>query len=176
MPRHKPPAPQETLGVDPSLSVMGWALLGQDDGQPPTRIKSGVHEIYAGAQMRPSERLRAAYGSANRLLDDVCGERMRSDLRVAIETPPPVPAVTMAVGVLVACLFARDIGDIRFINQSQAKKHIGGQGKCSKEEIAERIVELLGQWDYATLDETDACAIALTFDLAAPIPTEEAPK
>ncbi len=145
------------LGIDPGLAILGWAILQEKESEQPLLIDYGTIETdkTCSTPKRLSEIER----------DLICLVQEFHPDGIAVEMPYFSRQIKAAGGVMqalgiVSLVSYRDakINPI-FLHQSSWKCHLGN-GKATKEEVAEMVKHL---FDIETLpvdDSVDAIAIA----------------
>ena len=160
------------LGIDPSLSSTGWAVISIEDGRP--------YLLDHGALKTDSKRPH--------------GERLayiRASLDAVFWEYAPVIAIPKEKGFsrharttqalykvhgVIEEMFAYDDGEVVDIPPTTVKKHVTGSGRASKEDVAGAVRQALGlreDYEIKTDDETDAMAVAVAYAIQAGIISEE---
>lgn len=149
------------MGVDPGTNVMGYAMIGIT-GKKPQLIVMGVLKL---------SKFESHYKRLNRIYERVLSlvEQYLPD-ELAIEAPffgknvQSMLKLGRAQGVAMAAALARDIPIAEYAPLS-IKQSVTGNGKASKEQVAEMVKRLLDippEQMPDMLDATDALAAALT--------------
>lgn len=148
---------QRWLGIDPGLAILGWAILSEQNEDTPILIDCGT--IATAKSLSTPQRL----GELER--DLVCLMREFEPDRIAIEMPffnrqiKAAGGVIQAVGV-VSLVSWREAGiEPIFLHQSSWKCHLGN-GRATKEEIAEIVQQLFDLESLPIDDSVDAIGIA----------------
>lgn len=146
------------LGLDVSMNSTGWAVLLNDNGNV-QYVDSGV--IKVNTKQTHGQRLRQQRNSFKGIVEKynpkfVAREAGFSQHRKSTQ------ALFKAYGV--AEEFFSELNLVEY-PASTIKKYVTGKGKANKEEVEESIRKILGLQDYefASDDESDAIAVALTF-------------
>lgn len=78
-------------------------------------------------------------------------------------------------GVILEKLYELGYEEIKEIAATTVKKYVGGNGKCSKEEVKKALDKYVGKQHYKTDDVSDAVAVVIAFiirDLPHSVTTE----
>lgn len=148
------------LALDLSMSTPGFAVLDIIDGKPVLVHKSHVK---TNSKHSHGQRLIAIERHLLNLVE------MFGPLNaVAREKGFSAHAMTTqvifrVVGVSDLSLAKEGYTRIVDIAPTSVKKAVTGNGKASKEEVAEAVEAYVGKQDYATNDESDAVAVGLAY-------------
>lgn len=154
------------LGIDPSLSRTGWAVLSKSTGSLevvgagsiPFKLPKGKKR-----QEKELEMLSIIYDS----ILDISSRFMVS--AYSIELPPPLcrrgaQTLQQVVGAIKAALGANNVFTGAEYYPSTVKLTIGGHGTAEKTRVSDGVAKLLtSRWEFRNYDESDAAAIALTY-------------
>lgn len=160
------------MGIDPGTNIMGYGVLGVE-GKKPAVIVMGVLKL---------ERMETHYMRLRRIYERVLSlvEQYLPD-ELAIEAPfygknvQSMLKLGRAQGVAMAAALARDIPVAEYAPLA-IKQAVTGNGRASKEQVAEMLRQILKieKKDMPPLlDATDAMAAALThfYETMRPIPS-----
>ena len=76
----------------------------------------------------------------------------------------------MVLGVVIETCFKNGYSDIQEIAATTVKKLVGGNGKCSKEEVKDNLYYYVGYQSYVTEDVSDAVAVGIASILKQKLP------
>ncbi|MHA6240991.1 crossover junction endodeoxyribonuclease RuvC, partial [Bacillus subtilis] len=71
--------------------------------------------------------------------------------------------IQRTVGMLLFTLYSNNIEDIEEIAPTSVKKYITGDGKASKEKLADHLIYYVGEIKYKTNDESDAVGVGIAY-------------
>lgn len=71
--------------------------------------------------------------------------------------------IQRTVGLLLFTLYRNEIEEVAEISPTSVKKAVTGNGKASKDELAEALISYVGEIKYKTNDESDAVGVAIAF-------------
>lgn len=149
------------MGIDPGTNVLGYGVLGVN-GKKPEMIVMGVVEL---------SKFESHYKRLHRIYERITGliEQYLPD-ELAIEAPfygknvQSMLKLGRAQGVAMAAALCRDIPIAEYAPLS-IKQAVTGQGRASKEQVANMLKHILSIKEDdmpRLLDATDALAAALT--------------
>ena len=149
------------MGIDPGTNVLGYGVLGVN-GKKPEMIVMGVVEL---------SKFESHYKRLHRIYERISGliEQFLPD-ELAIEAPfygknvQSMLKLGRAQGVAMAAALCRDIPIAEYAPLS-IKQAVTGQGRASKEQVANMLKHILNIDEEkmpSLLDATDALAAALT--------------
>ena len=145
------------LGIDPGLAILGWAILRETKSNRPLLIDYGI--IETSKTLSTSRRL------VEIEQDVVEVVREFSPHRIAIEMPyfnrkvKAAGGVMQALGVVNLVSYREVQIEPIFLHQSSWKCHLGN-GRATKEEVAQIVSHLFGLEFLPIDDSVDAIAIA----------------
>ncbi|ETO91452.1 MAG: crossover junction endodeoxyribonuclease RuvC [Candidatus Xenolissoclinum pacificiensis L6] len=148
------------LGIDPGLSVTGWAII-QKTGNNPLLLKSGYiswkkHDSFAFKIKDIYGHLTCIIGNNNVTHAAIENPFLNSNAKTSL-------ILSQFKGAIMLTLALKNIEMIEY-QPSQIKKYISGNGKCTKEEICKMLRYTFPKVHSATNhNEVDAIAIALSY-------------
>jgi Holliday junction resolvasome RuvABC endonuclease subunit len=171
------------LGLDPSLTAYGWAIVDRDV-KPPNVIAAGCirtekdgrkqHMYQADQDAQRIVLLAHGIGSALQQAMKL-PQALTQPVRVVCEAPAGAQHATAAkalgqsLGVTLGVLVTRGVG-VRFVQAHEVKRSLGGAKDASKDAVAAGVLAR-AQWAStastkpAREAEADAAAVALTLTL-----------
>lgn len=149
------------LAIDSSLACPAFAVLEFNLTEKTVRVVEVTH-IKTNSKKSTGYRLFQIYGLADSLLDRyqfdaVVFEKGFNKFAVATQQ------IQRTVGMLLFTLYRKEIEDIEEIAPTSVKKYITGDGKASKEKLAEHLVSYVGVIKYKTNDESDAVGVGIAY-------------
>lgn len=153
-------------GCDQSLRCPGFALLQyKEETRSVEQIKKGSLPNINWANMRkPSGRILceiAEYMGKFLVMSPTLIVRERSFSKYNTATH----IVNKVVGMSDMVLWSALQKSFYEITATEVKKWVAGNGKAEKERVAKALTQYIGEQEYSTNDESDACAVAIGFQL-----------
>lgn len=158
------------MGIDPGTNFMGYAILHTTGrNATPTLVVSGVVDMKRLAD--PYLKLQRVFHRTLQVIDSYHPDELAIESQFYGKNIQSMLKLGRAQGVAIAAALQRDIPIFEYAPK-KIKMSITGNGEASKEQIA----LLLGKFitlpsQIATLDETDAIAIAYCHHLQGDLPT-----
>lgn len=158
------------MGIDPGTNFMGYAILHTTGrNATPTLVVSGVVDMKRLAD--PYLKLQRVFRRTLQVIDSYHPDELAIESQFYGKNIQSMLKLGRAQGVAIAAALQRDIPIFEYAPK-KIKMSITGNGEASKEQIA----LLLGKFitlpsQIATLDETDAIAIAYCHHLQGDLPT-----
>lgn len=157
------------LGLDLSMNSTGYAII---EVNRTDTIKSLLNEetevilinkgiIKSKAKESHSTRLKRQYDTLDEIKERYSDEELIVVKEALHYSRPHTMAILAKVHGVVDLLF----DDMTEYKPTTIKKHIAGNGKAKKEEVEDGVRDILKRDDitFATDDESDAVAVALTY-------------
>jgi crossover junction endodeoxyribonuclease RuvC len=145
------------LGIDPGIALIGWAVLEGDERENPQLIDYGT--IQTDKQLSTPQRLGEIEKDMVALLREFAPDG------VAIEMPyfgrqiKAAGGVMQAMGVINLVIYRERQLEPIFLHQSSWKCHLGN-GRATKDEVAEILQQLFDLESLPIDDSLDAIGIA----------------
>ncbi len=148
------------LGIDPGTTIMGYGLL-QVNGNNPTLIVMGVLQLdkFDDHYMK----LRRIFERVVALIDQYHPDELAIEAPFFGKNVQSMLKLGRAQGVAMAAALSRDIPIVEYA-PLKIKMSITGNGKASKEQVADmlkRILKISDEQMLPQLDATDGLAAAL---------------
>jgi crossover junction endodeoxyribonuclease RuvC len=145
------------LGIDPGLAIVGWAILEGDETSLPTIIEYGIMET--DKKLPTCERLAELEEDFVAIIQEFQPQQVAIEMPFFSRQIKAAGGVLQALGVInLVCYREAKINPI-FLHQSSWKAHLGN-GKATKNEVAEMLQQLF-ELEYLPInDSVDAIAIA----------------
>lgn len=149
------------LSCDLSLTCPAFAILEVDTNTSTITVIEVSH-VKTVSKQPLGQRLFAIVIHLRNILDrfaitDVVMEKGFNKFAVA------TAQLQRVVGVVVLTLYRKDLAVFAEISPTSVKKEITGNGKASKEELADALVMYVGPIDYKTNDESDAVGVGIAY-------------
>lgn len=152
------------LGIDSSLRCPAFAVVKVTDGKAEV---IEVSHITTSSKKSTGYRLFQIYNHFIDILerydfDEVVIEKGFNKFAVATQQ------IQRTVGVILFAqymIYRNEVEDIHEIAPTSVKKAITGKGKASKQELADGLIQFVGDVKYKTDDESDAVGVALALAL-----------
>jgi crossover junction endodeoxyribonuclease RuvC len=149
------------LGIDSSLACPAYAVVKVSEGK--AELIETSH-IKTNSKKSTGYRLFQIYNWFKDVLerydfDSIVFEKGFNKFAIATQQ------IQRTLGVLMFTLYRNEIEDFFEISPTSVKKAITGNGKASKEELAEALESYVGKHKYKTNDESDSVGVALALAL-----------
>lgn len=149
------------LAIDSSLACPAFAVLEFNLIEKKVTVKEVTH-VKTSSKRSTGYRLTQIHSVADRLLkrykfDAIVFEKGFNKFAVATQQ------IQRTVGMLLFTLYRNDIEDIEEIAPTSVKKYITGDGKASKEKLADHLIYYVGEIKYKTNDESDAVGVGIAY-------------
>jgi crossover junction endodeoxyribonuclease RuvC len=149
------------LAIDSSLACPAFAVLEFNLTDRTVKVVEVTH-VKTNSKKSTGYRLWQIYNLAESLLkkydfDAVVFEKGFNKFAVATQQ------IQRTVGMLLFTLYRNEIEDIEEIAPTSVKKYITGDGKASKEKLADALVEYVGEIKYKTNDESDSVGVGIAY-------------
>jgi crossover junction endodeoxyribonuclease RuvC len=149
------------LGIDSSLACPAYAVVKVSESK--AELIETSH-IKTNSKKSTGYRLFQIYNWFKDVLerydfDSIVFEKGFNKFAIATQQ------IQRTLGVLMFTLYRNEIEDFFEISPTSIKKVITGNGKASKEELAEALESYIGKHKYKTNDESDATGVALALAL-----------
>lgn len=152
------------LGIDSSLSCPAFAVIEVNLTNRTAQVIKVSH-IKTSSKKSTGYRLFQIYNHFldilhNYDLDEVVIEKGFNKFAMATQQ------IQRTVGVILFAqytMYRNEVEDIHEIAPTSVKKAITGNGKASKDELAEGLIKYVGDVHYRTNDESDAVGVALAY-------------
>lgn len=145
------------LGIDPGLAIIGWAVLEGDEQSMAKIIEYGI--IETDKNLPTCERLAELEQDFVDIISEFQPEQVAIEMPFFSRQIKAAGGVLQALGVInLVCYREAQINPI-FLHQSSWKAHLGN-GKATKDEVAETLQQLFDLEHLPINDSVDAIAIA----------------
>jgi crossover junction endodeoxyribonuclease RuvC len=149
------------LAIDSSLSCPAFAVLEFNLTERAVKVLEVTH-IKTSSKKSTGYRLFQIHNHAEKLLeryefDAVIFEKGFNKFAVATQQ------IQRTVGMLLFTLYSKSIEDIEEIAPTSVKKLVTGDGKATKEKLAEHLIYYVGVIKYKTDDESDAVGVGIAY-------------
>jgi len=149
------------LACDLSLTCPAFAVLLVDTNAKTIEVVEVSH-VKTNSKHSLGQRLFAIVLHLRNILDrhlisDVVLEKGFNKFAVA------TAQLQRVVGVVVLTLYRKNIEVFGEISPTSVKKEVTGNGKASKEELAEALADYVGEIKYKTNDESDAVGVGIAY-------------
>lgn len=145
------------LGIDPGLAIIGWAILKGDEFSMPKIIEYGI--IETDKSLPTCERLAELEQDFVEIVQEFQPQQVAIEMPFFSRQIKAAGGVLQALGVInLICYREAKINPI-FLHQSSWKAHLGN-GRASKNEVAETLQQLFDLPNLPIDDSVDAIAIA----------------
>ena len=147
------------LGIDPGSRTTGFGLL-EVTPNGPSYIESGVIQVHKVPDF--ANRLRILHETV-----EVLCERFKPDVSVIekvffAKDARAALKLGQARGAIIAAIAKSDVELIE-VSPNEVKSSIAGYGHAKKEQVQEMVKAILKVENFATVDASDALAIALFY-------------
>lgn len=148
------------LGLDLSMARPGFAVVKATNGKPTVLHTSHVR---TNSRQSHGQRLIAIEKELINVIEQfgqftvVVREKGFSRHNLTTQV------LFRVVGISDLALAKEGYTRIVDIAPTTVKKWVAGSGKASKEEVAQAVIKIIGDYDFATDDESDAVAVALAY-------------
>lgn len=145
------------LGIDPGLAIIGWAVLEGDEQSMAKIIEYGI--IETDKNLPTCQRLAELEQDFVDIISEFQPEQVAIEMPFFSRQIKAAGGVLQALGVInLVCYREAQINPI-FLHQSSWKAHLGN-GKATKDEVAETLQQLFDLEHLPINDSVDAIAIA----------------
>lgn len=154
------------LGIDPSQSRTGWAVIAANTGSLEVVGAGSIpFKLSKGKQKNAKEveMLSIIYDYVFEITSRFCVTAY------SVELPPPLcrrgaQKLQQVVGAIKAALGANNVTTGDEYYPCTVKLTVGGHGLAEKAKVSEGVSKLLTcPWEFQNYDESDAAAVALTY-------------
>ncbi|MDA2738433.1 crossover junction endodeoxyribonuclease RuvC [Bacillus cereus group sp. Bc015] len=145
------------LGIDSSLSCPAFSVVKVTDGK--AEVVELSH-IKTNNKKSTGYRLWQIYVHFKDILDRYDFDEIvieKGFNRFAVATQQ----IQRTVGLLLFTLYRKEVEEIHELAPTSVKKYITGDGKASKEKLANGLENYVGKIKYKNNDESDATGVAL---------------
>lgn len=149
------------LAIDSSLACPAFAVLEFNLTNRTVKVLEVSH-IKTPSKFSTGKRLAMIHDHVEPILtrynfDAVVFEKGFNKFAVATQQ------IQRTVGLLYFTLYRKGFEDISELSPTTVKKYITGNGKASKEELAKRLFEWVGEIKYKTDDESDSVGVGIAY-------------
>ena len=145
------------LGIDPGLAILGWAILQEKKSAYPLLIDSGT--IETPKTLSTPKRLVEIEQDLVELIQEFNPQRIAIEMPYFNRKIKAAGGVMQALGVVNLVSYREVQIEPIFLHQSSWKCHLGN-GRATKEEVAQMVGNLFGLESLPIDDSVDAIAIA----------------
>ncbi len=145
------------LGIDPGLAILGWAILKETKSNHPLLIDYGI--IETPKTLSTSQRLVEIEQDLVELFQEFRPHRIAIEMPYFSRKIKAAGGVMQALGVVNLVSYREGKIEPIFLHQSSWKCHLGN-GRATKEEVAQMVGNLFGLESLPIDDSVDAIAIA----------------
>ncbi|MGK7874668.1 MAG: crossover junction endodeoxyribonuclease RuvC [Xenococcaceae cyanobacterium] len=145
------------LGIDPGLAIIGWAILSEQGQENPSLIDCGT--IETSKELSTPQRLVEIEKDLVALVKEFQPDAIAVEMPYFNRQIKAAGGVMQALGI-VSLVSLRDAEvEPIFLHQSSWKCHLGN-GRATKEEVAEILQQLFDLEELPIDDSVDAIGIA----------------
>jgi crossover junction endodeoxyribonuclease RuvC len=145
------------LGIDPGLATVGWAILATDNGDSPHIIDCGT--IETDKKRSTAQRLVEIESDLVALIEEFHPNYVALEMPFFSRQIKAAGGVLQAVGIInLVCYRQAKVEPIQ-LHQSSWKAHLGN-GRATKDEVAQMLQQLLHLETIPVDDAVDAIGIA----------------
>lgn len=145
------------LGIDPGLAIVGWAILDGDETKTPHIIEYGIVETHKS--MPTGERLAEIEKDFMSIMLEFKPDSVVMEMPFFDRKIKSAGKVLQALGVInLVCYREAKIIPI-LLHQASWKAHLGN-GRATKDEVAQMLQQIFDLPDLPIDDSVDAIAIA----------------
>ena len=148
------------FGIDPSVRVLGWGIIEQQDG---VFRYVASDTIYTNPQETMSIRLSKLFKKLESLIDEYSPNLVALETAFLKDDPSAFLKLSNVQGIVMALAGIKAI-DLREVAPTLVKKTLTGNGRAGKEQVRNMVTNvLLNQGiKFSSYDESDSLAIAYT--------------
>lgn len=150
------------LALDPSLNSTGYAVLHYEDEVITVVEKGNLNNKKIPAALIGKKLVNIEELLCN-LFDIYQFQAIVKEASFCTNKIQSTQKTFMVLGVIYQTCFKNGYSDIQDISATTVKKLVGGNGKCSKEEVKENLYYYVGYQKYATEDVSDAVAVGTAY-------------
>lgn len=150
------------LALDPSLNSTGYAVLHYEDEVITVVEKGNLNNKKIPAALIGKKLVNIEELLCN-LFDMYQFQAIVKEASFCTNKIQSTQKTFMVLGVIYQTCFKNGYSDIQDISATTVKKLVGGNGKCSKEEVKENLYYYVGYQKYATEDVSDAVAVGTAY-------------
>ena len=153
------------LGIDPGSIKSGYALV-QVEGKKISYLNSGIMKF--DQKLSLIDRLGQIHLGAQKIIEAFKPDEIALESLIFVKSVPSLAKLSQARGAMLGVFAQNYIHRMYEYSPTQIKSAVTGQGQASKEMIDKTLKMIFkGQIEkeFATHDESDALAIALTHGL-----------
>lgn len=150
------------LALDPSLNSTGYAVLHYEDEVITVVEKGNLNNKKIPAALIGKKLVNIEELLCN-LFDIYQFQAIVKEASFCTNKIQSTQKTFMVLGVIYQTCFKNGYSDIQDISATTVKKLVGGNGKCSKEEVKENLYYYVGYQKYVTEDVSDAVAVGIAY-------------
>lgn len=150
------------LALDPSLNSTGYAVLHYEDEVITVVEKGNLNNKKIPAALIGKKLVNIEELLCN-LFDIYQFQAIVKEASFCTNKIQSTQKTFMVLGVIYQTCFKNGYSDIQDISATTVKKLVGGNGKCSKEEVKENLYYYVGYQKYVTEDVSDAVAVGTAY-------------
>lgn len=150
------------LALDPSLNSTGYAVLHYEDEVITVVEKGNLNNKKIPAALIGKKLVNIEELLCN-LFDMYQFQAIVKEASFCTNKIQSTQKTFMVLGVIYQTCFKNGYSDIQDISATTVKKLVGGNGKCSKEEVKENLYYYVGYQKYVTEDVSDAVAVGIAY-------------
>lgn len=150
------------LALDPSLNSTGYAVLHYEDEVITVVEKGNLNNKKIPAALIGKKLVNIEELLCN-LFDIYQFQAIVKEASFCTNKIQSTQKTFMVLGVIYQTCFKNGYSAIQDISATTVKKLVGGNGKCSKEEVKENLYYYVGYQKYATEDVSDAVAVGIAY-------------
>lgn len=150
------------LALDPSLNSTGYAVLHYEDEVITVVEKGNLNNKKIPAALIGKKLVNIEELLCN-LFDMYQFQAIVKEASFCTNKIQSTQKTFMVLGVIYQTCFKNGYSDIQDISATTVKKLVGGNGKCSKEEVKENLYYYVGYQKYVTEDVSDAVAVGTAY-------------
>lgn len=150
------------LALDPSLNSTGYAVLHYENEVITVVEKGNLNNKKIPAALIGKKLVNIEELLCN-LFDMYQFQAIVKEASFCTNKIQSTQKTFMVLGVIYQTCFKNGYSDIQDISATTVKKLVGGNGKCSKEEVKENLYYYVGYQKYVTEDVSDAVAVGIAY-------------
>lgn len=159
------------LALDLSLNCTGYAVMRYDD-EAITIVEKGIINNKKVPSALVGQKLFNIESALNDLFDGYQFQAIVKEASFNTGRIKSTQRTFEVLGVVLETCFKNGYTDIQEVAATTVKKLVGGNGKCSKEEVKDNLYYYVGYQSYVTEDVSDAVACGIAYLLKQKLPVK----
>ena len=152
----------DILCIDPSLNCTGYVVLHYEDEEI-TILESGITYNKNIPSKLIGQKLFNIESALSRLFCDYQFQAIVKEASFSNQRIKATQRIFEVLGVINCICYKNGYTDIAELAPTTVKKLVGGNGKCSKDEVKDNLYYYVGWYNYKTEDISDAVAVGIAY-------------